>query len=146
MTPRAFAGQQRGFGLLEAVVAMALLGSAGLMLFAWIQSSYDTASRLRAAQDRAQARLEAQAWLAHLNPAREPEGQVSLGAWSLRWSSALVEPMRLEYDYGGALSPRWAVGLYDVRLEVQRAGDALRWQQRVVGWQPLRGWGPVASP
>ncbi|MCZ8234459.1 MAG: type II secretion system protein [Inhella sp.] len=135
--------QQRGFGLLEAVVAMALMGTAGLMLFAWIQSSYDTANRLRATQDRAQARLEAQAWLMHLNPAKEPEGEVQLGRWTLQWRSSLVEPMRLENDYGGALSPRWALGLYEVRLEAKTAGDAVQWRQRIVGWQPLRGWAPA---
>ncbi|MFY8017811.1 MAG: type II secretion system protein [Inhella sp.] len=137
---------QRGFGLLESIVAMALLGSAGLMLFAWIQSSYDTAYRIEQAQRRAQLQLEAQAFLTHLNPVRRPEGREELGGMTLEWTSALVEPMRTEFDYGGNLLPRWRLGLFDLKVKVRQDGVEAIWQQRAVGWESVGVWTTRTEP
>ena len=48
----------RGFGLLEAIVAMTILGSAGLLLFGWIHSSLQTSQRLHDAEARARLQMQ----------------------------------------------------------------------------------------
>lgn len=128
---------QRGFGLLEAIVAMVILGSSGLMLFSWLNSNLVTASRLKESEIRSQLRLEAQSWLLSLNPAIEPTGEKTLGSLRLRWRSDLVEPARDEYDYRGNLVPRWQIGLYRVHAEAMdtRSEHQVVWQQMIVGWR-----------
>ena len=49
-----------GFGLLEAIVALALLSGTGLALFSWINQNLQTASRLRAQEQEARLLLAAQ--------------------------------------------------------------------------------------
>lgn len=125
----------RGFSLLEAIVAMALLGSAGLMLFAWIQSNLQTAQRLRDAEARARLQIEAQGWIGKLNPMLRPEGEERLGALRVRWSGRLVEPAMSEFHYGEAVPTRWRVGLYELAVEAEQGDTRTRWTQRVAGWQ-----------
>ena len=49
------ASRQRGFTLIEVVVALAILGTAGMMLFAWISQNLQTAVRLEQAPLRLRA-------------------------------------------------------------------------------------------
>jgi len=69
----------RGFGLLEAIVAVVILGTSGLMLFSWLGQNLATASRVKDAEDRARLQLEAVAWLSNLNPAMESDGERLVG-------------------------------------------------------------------
>lgn len=126
---------QRGFGLLEAIVAIALLGSAGLALFSWVQNSVQTATRLQHAEQRLALQLEGQAWLRHLNPAARASGDEEIGdGLRIRWQSELVEPLRDEDAMGGALQPSWRVGLYRLSVEVAKEGQSAQWQQLQTGW------------
>ncbi len=125
----------RGFGLLESIVAMAILGSAGLVLFGWLQSSLETASRFREAEQRARLQLEAQAWASALNPMVQPEGETELGALRIRWKSEALEPVRDEFDYGGQLQPVWRVALYAVSFEVSQGPVKASWRQQIAGFE-----------
>lgn len=129
-----------GFGLLEAIVALVILGGTGLTLFSWINSNLATASRLKDAERRAQSQLEAQAFLANLNPAMQPAGDAVFGKLRLSWRSETVEPLRDEFDQRGMLEPRWRLGLYRVSVRAAQTDDAsgIEWQQLVAGWR-LRG-------
>ncbi|MEH0165280.1 hypothetical protein [Roseateles microcysteis] len=125
----------RGFGLLEAIVALAILGSTGLVLIAWINQNIVTATQIKEAEARAQIQLETQAWLAVLNPALEPKGERQLGELKISWESELVEPMRDEFSFTGAFVPRWRLGLYRVKARASRSEVNAEWQQLVAGWQ-----------
>lgn len=131
--------RQRGFTLIEVVVALAILGTAGMMLFAWISQNLQTAVRLQQAQARAQLQIEGVRWLGLINPAREPRGEQTQGNLQLRWSATLVEPVRTEFTYGGSLLPRWELGLYRVRARLQDGvdGPVVEWEQSVTGWAPV---------
>ena len=135
------ARRPQGFGLLEAIVAMLILGTTGLMLFAWINQNLSTATRLKEAEARAQLQLEAQSWLASLNPALEPAGERVLDELRLSWRSELVEPMHDEFDHHGNLVPRWRLGLYRVKVQAHRTerDQWVEWQQLVVGWRVRPG-------
>jgi prepilin-type N-terminal cleavage/methylation domain-containing protein len=133
------ASRQRGFTLIEVVVALAILGTAGMMLFAWISQNLQTAVRLEQAQARAQLQIEGVRWLGLINPAREPQGEQVQGKLQLRWSATLVEPVRTEFTYGGSLLPRWELGLYRVRARLQDGtdGPVVEWEQSLTGWAPV---------
>lgn len=135
----------RGFGLLEAIVALLILATSGLMLFAWINQNLNGAARIKDAETRAQLQLEAQGWVAKLNPAQQPEGELEIAGMQLAWRSELVEPMRDEFSYGGHIVPRWQLGLYRVKVSARHKGTSLQadWQQLVAGWRGKPGF--VAS-
>lgn len=128
----------RGFTLMEIVVALSLLATSGLVLFAWIQQNLETARRIQEAQARAQLQLEGSSWLSLINPIVEPQGERQQGNLRLDWTSTPLEPPRNEFSYGENIVPRWELGLYQVhaRLRSGEAGAAVEWNQIVTGWRP----------
>lgn len=128
----------RGFTLMEVVVALMILATSGLMLFAWVNQNLETASRLRDAQARAQLQIEGVSWLGLVNPSNEPQGERHEGELHLSWTSTLVEPPRNEFSFGGGLVPRWELGLYRVRATLKRgdSGPSVQWEQLLSGWRP----------
>jgi len=125
--------------LLEVIVALVILSTSGLVLFGWINQNLATATRLRESQVRSQLQIEGVSWLATINPAAEPDGQREMGGLRLAWRSTLLEPMRTEYDFGGALVPRWMIGLYRVDASITRTDTGLRvdWEQVASGWKSI---------
>lgn len=138
--------RSRGFTLLEVVVALSILGTAGLVLFAWIQQNLESARRLEDAQARAHLQIEGVSWLSLINPVAEPEGERQQADLRLRWTSILIEPLRSEFNYGENLVPRWTLGLYQVRGSLRRGefGSSVEWEQLIVGWRPAGQGGNVA--
>lgn len=111
-------GLERGFGLLEAIVAVVLLASVGAALFTWLAQSVNSAVRMEAvAEDARLMDLVEQAFM-QINPLRQPAGEKQLGSVRVRWEARLIEPVRhaLIGDAGGV---RWRVGLYQVRVRAQ---------------------------
>ena len=110
---------QRGFSLLEAIVAMTILATLGLVLFDWMRQSLDGASRIRAEHVRVEGLINAQALIAAVNPAIEPEGERALGGLSVRWSSRLVagpQPLFGQQPERGAAAEGWQAALYEVTV------------------------------
>lgn len=132
-------GAPLGFTLLEVIVAMVILSTAGLVLFGWINQNLATASRLRESQARSQLQIEGVSWLATINPVAEPEGEREMGGLRLTWRATLLEPMRPEFDFGGGIAPRWLIGLYRVNASITRTETGLRtdWEQVATGWRSL---------
>lgn len=124
---------------MEVVVALAVLGTAGLMLFAWINQNLQTAVRLRDAQARAQLQLEGVTWLGLVNPCLEPVGERQRGDMRLKWSAQPIEPLRSEFDFAGGLVPRWQLGLFRVEAQLSQTTSKLSvtWTQAVAGWRPV---------
>jgi general secretion pathway protein I len=137
----------RGFTLLEVIVALVILSTAGLALFGWINQNLATATRLRESQARSQLQIEGISWLATINPVAEPEGQREMGGLRLTWRTTLLEPMRPEFDFGGAVVPRWMIGLYRVNASITRLDNGVRtdWEQVATGWKSVFAT-PVADP
>lgn len=111
----------RGFSLLEAVVALAILAAAGLALFASLTQSVQMVGRAERAREVDLALRNALAWVERINPMESPEGERELGAYRLRWQAGPVEPPR--DGVTGYLQPGlYQVGLYRMRLELWRDG------------------------
>jgi len=115
---------QRGFSLLEAIVAMTILATVGLALFAAMSQATQMTARAERARRADSALRNAAAWMQSVNPALTPEGEQKLGDVVVRWSSEPIEPVRDAMT--GYLQPGlYQVGLYRVRLEVSQDGERL---------------------
>ncbi|MGM9516477.1 type II secretion system protein [Roseateles sp. DB2] len=138
---------QRGFSLLEAIVALTILGSSAVALMAWLQQSRDTLLRVERVRAEAQLQLDAQAWLATLNPSLNREGDADLGGLQVRWTSELIGAEHDENDFGGVLQPVWRIGLYRVQAQARRGDVNAQWTQTLAGWRMREGASlPARSP
>jgi len=113
----------RGFTLLEAIVALAILATAGLALFAAMSQSVQMVQRAQQARDADAVLRNALAIIDRVNPMESPAGSMPLGDYELRWQSELVEPA-LDSDTGQLHPGYFEVGLYQVHLELWR-GNAM---------------------
>lgn len=129
----------RGFTLLEAIVALAILAAAGLALFAAMSQSLQMVRRAQDAREADAALRNAIAWSERLDPMDTPDGEQALGGgWRLQWHAALVEP--LHDGATGYLQPGlYQLGLYDLQLELWRDGVLRREATlRRVGYRQVR--------
>lgn len=125
-----------GFGLLEAIVALALLAGTGIALFTWINQNLDAASRLRVHEQRAQLLLSAQALVETVNPMQARSGQIEAGDLALTWESELLEPPRANATFNPErLAGPWQLGLYrvQVRARNRKLGTEFEFEQWRVG-------------
>jgi len=113
-----------GFGLLEAIVALAILAGTGAALFAWISQNLQAAARIEAEQARVALQLAAQGLLASVNPFTEPEGLRRLGATSVSWRARLVAPLRASVPTQAMEQTRWRVGLYELTVTAKDENTA----------------------
>lgn len=115
----------RGFSLLEAVVALAILAAAGMALFAAMTQSVQMVGRAERARDADLALRNSLAWVELVNPMDEPTGERDVGAYLLRWRA---EPLEAPRDgTTGYLQPGlYQVGLYRMTLELWRDGTLER--------------------
>lgn len=130
----------RGFALLEAIVALTLLAGTGVALFAWIQQSMESASRVDAAQRRAQLLLDAQALIEHVNPALQPSGSVSSSGLQLRWASRTLQPMKSNTGFTPGAAGSWQIGLFQLSVDVRRdvtGAEPVTFEAVRLGWRPV---------
>jgi general secretion pathway protein I len=113
------ARRRRGFTLLEAIVAVAVLGMALMPLLAFISQS---ALNLRLAGD-ANARSLAQqnvlSFIETLNPMDQPLGEIDLGDLHVIWTSRQTVPEIANSTLANGL-PGFRLGFFDVDVQVFR--------------------------
>ena len=129
---------ERGFTLLEAMVALALIAGAGMALFAWINTSLQSLTRVQEVNARAEATVNVLEYMARINPMAAPEGVADLGVYSLAWKSTPVTPIRDGSNYPGGLS-LFQLALFDTRVSVTKAaGSWFELSLRQVGYKKVR--------
>lgn len=132
------AERQSGFSLLEAIVALAILASVGMALFAAMNQSLSMVAKAEKVRERESALRNAVAWIQIVNPALQPRGEHELGDLLLRWTSEPVEQPR-DATTGHAQAGLYRVGLYRMRLELDREGQPLaEIELRRVGYEQVR--------
>lgn len=135
-----------GFGLLEAIVALALLAGTGLALFSWIQQSLHDATRLQQRDLEARLMLSAQALIETTNPMLQAQGSVEADDLRVTWRAEAIEPERRSSTFVPGVSGPFRMGLYRVHVNARdvRQGIEVHFEQWQVGTQ--RDAAPQASP
>ena len=128
-----------GFTLIEAMVAMVIIGGAGMALFTWVNASIVALRRVEDANARSAATANAIEYMQSVNPMLKPEGQVSLGAYQLSWKAQPQTPIT---DGAGRLmvASQFQLALYDTQVKATRS-DGSFWfdfKMTLVGYKRLR--------
>ena len=85
--------------VLEAIVAGVLLSTAGLVLFTWINASFDSLNRIEISNARAAAELNAMEYIKTVNPMEQPTGNVKLGDIQMTWRATPIgDPVQNRTD------------------------------------------------
>lgn len=113
--------EPRGFSLLEAIVALAILAAAGLALFTALTQSMQMLGRAERARELDRALRNALVVVERIEPARQARGEADVGDYLLRWTLQPVEPPKPGAT-GFLRAGYYEVGLYGVRLELWRDG------------------------
>ncbi len=130
--------QQTGFSLLEAIVAIAVVGVSGGALFGWVNTVMVTLSRVEAHAERQYVTQQAVAVIEIINPMIEPAGHWDMGDYDMQWQATAVEPPKDSVNRYG-LPGLYQVGLYEVTVELTRDGKPLSsFVTRQVGYKQVR--------
>lgn len=113
------ARKQLGFTLIEAIVALVLIGTTGMALFGWINTNITTLNRVQETNAENAATINVLEYMNSINPMILPEGQANLGAYRLSWNAETVMEPRdgAGYPYGISL---YQLGLYQTKITVQK--------------------------
>lgn len=131
--------RQAGFTLLEAIVALVLISSAGLALFGWINGNIMALTRIQDANARAEATINILEYIDRVNPMLTPEGRAPLGTYSIQWRS---QPISKITD--GVNSPLgislYQMALYSTTVSVMSEGGQTWFQLQLqqVGYKKVR--------
>lgn len=135
-----FHRQARGFSLLEAVVALVILASAGWALFSWVNASIVSLRRVEDANARSAATSNAVEYMQTVNPMLSPQGRVNLGSYRIAWTAAAVTTPLPGTDFQRGRS-NYDLALYDTTVRAFRGDDAGPWFEfrlRQVGFKQVR--------
>lgn len=131
--------KQLGFTLIEAIVALVLIGTTGMALFGWINTNITTLSRVQEINAEDAATINAVEYMSSINPMISPEGQANLGPYRLSWEAKSATGPRdgANYPYGTSL---YQLGLYQTKITMQKA-DGQFWfafTLQQVGYKKVR--------
>lgn len=99
---------EKGFGLLEALVALVLLSSIGFAILAWVQQNLDTMQRMKGFYAEQAVRRQIVDLAKILNPMKDPAGETVIDDKRFVWESVVLGERVSQSGY-----PR-GIGLYDV--------------------------------
>jgi len=139
-------GALRGFGLLEALVALAVFSAAGLALFEWVGTSLAQASAARQREAEDLALRQAQAWLQTVDPLASPQGRASPApGLSVSWVARALGPATGVVPLPGGRTTPFVVTLFELEAQVTLQGRQASVPLKVtkVG---VRRTEPVAQP
>jgi general secretion pathway protein I len=151
MTRRAHPNVDRagasGFSMIEALVAIVVLGLGLIPLSTFISQQALQLQQVDRANERHLAQQDILAFVETLNPLADPEGRVELGAVNVLWSSAPLIAPNENVRVGTGLA-QFAVGFYRVDVSVTRT-DGTPWfdfSVRKTGYRrfsnEVQGFGP----
>lgn len=132
-----------GFTLLEAIVAIALLGALLVPLYSLMSRNLDGLFRVGEANLRSEVMLNALALLDTVNPMDRPQGSQAMGNYVMRWRSV---PLTVPVDGVGfpAGQSLYQVAMFRTNVQVLRSSDRgdptpfLDFDLRQVGWKQVR--------
>ena len=109
--------QSYGFTLIEAIVAMAILGAAILPIMALLSQSINQIHKIAESNAKSAAKNSALSVIDPINPMETPNGEIDMGDFNLLWSSELIVPPNKEIKIGTGLAG-YKVSFYLVKVEL----------------------------
>ncbi len=133
------ARRQRGFSLLEAIVALVLISSMGGALFAWINTELQALERTQEANTRAEAMVNALEFMEGVNPMLTPQGEASFADLKFAWDAKASTSVRDGVSYPQGIS-LYQLALYDTQVQVSRTsgGPWFEFTLQQVGYKRVR--------
>jgi len=131
--------RQTGFTLLEAIVALVLISSAGLALFSWINGNIMALNRIHDVNARSEAAANILEYMDRVNPMLTPEGEAPLGAYSIKWRAQATSNITegVGYPRGQSL---YQMALYSTAVSVRQASDKIWFELKLqqIGYKRVR--------
>ncbi|MEQ8508748.1 MAG: type II secretion system protein [Rhodospirillaceae bacterium] len=126
---------RRGFTLIEAIVAVAIIGMTTLPIMLLISESLTQLSRAADASSQSIAMESILALIDPINPLSDPSGAMDMGSYSFEWNSTvLVTPNDTIQTRTGLAG--YKVGFYNVEVNVQKNDDDwFNFNVRKVGYE-----------
>jgi len=129
---------QQGFSLLEAIVALTIMSTCLLALYAWLSTSTVSLNRASAHALALQDARAAKALIDTVNPMTTPEGTRELPPLQVRWTTTPVSERRFGMTMTGAAN-QFDFMLYQIEVEVLRDGQPVyTFSTRKTGWEVAR--------
>lgn len=130
--------RQAGFTLLEAIVALVLISSAGLALFSWINGNIMALNRIHEVNARSEATTNILEYMDRVNPMLTPEGEAPLGAYAIKWRSQATSNIT-----DNASQSLYQLALFDTVISVRTVGDQAWFELKLqqVGYKRVRSIG-----
>lgn len=146
VTRRARSGA-RGFTLIEAIVAIAIVGIALVPLITFIGQMATALTRAGDVNARSLAQQATIELLETLNPMERPIGEDQVGDLIIRWESQNVVKPSPSMRVGSGLAG-FSVGFYNVAVTVERAGRGpwFTFDMRKVGFKIVGATGFPGMP
>lgn len=114
---------QKGFTLVEVLIASSIaIASMGLLL-SLFASSLDRMSRVETQSQRLIAEKEILVRLSLINPALTRSGKGKVGQWTYTWESEPLTDFRKTTDYFSSDIPQSSVALFSIRIELAHPGN-----------------------
>jgi len=130
--------RQHGFSLLEAIVALTIMSTCLLALYAWLSTSTVSLHRASAHALALQDARAAKAVVDTINPMSTPEGTRELPPLSIRWTSTPLSERRYGMSVSG-MANAFDFILYEMEVEVLRdAQPVYTFTTRKAGWELAR--------
>jgi len=128
----------RGFTLLEAIVALAILAAGTLAIHAAINGALRSLERAEAAARIDTAADNALSVLESINPMTQPAGAMDVGSFDMRWNAKPIEGPtdNLTTYFQPGL---YQVALYEIEVELwSEQRFEYRFSVRRAGWRQVR--------
>lgn len=129
---------QKGFTLLEAIVALVLLSTTGMALFSWISNTLSGLNHALESSQKTQYRQNALALMQQINPAVDKTGEIKNPAFTLKWESTAITPLKQEIDSSGTPGS-FVLGLFDSKVAILQKDEKIdEFILRQVGYQRVQ--------
>lgn len=130
--------KHQGFTLLEAVVALVLIATAGMALLDWVNNNLMNLNRVQTLQQRNEAIRSALVFMESVNPLEHPEGNQTIGVYTFSWQSQPIESPKDGVSFTGDVG-FYQLGLFDVQMTITVNNQLLtQFSMRQVGYKQVR--------